>query len=80
MERGVQIALQIVLAIGVGLFAGAVTDDWINHRHPPADLDDFSLAAMRDRRSRKMNAYYVKWSVAFTAIGAGGLALLAFTS
>ena len=69
-----------MLALGAGLFAGAVTDDWINHRRPPADLDDFSLAAMQDRRSRKMNAYYVKWAVSFAAIGGGGLLALALTS
>jgi hypothetical protein len=80
MDRAFQIGFQLVLALGAALFFGAVTDDWINHRREPADLNDFSLHAMQDRRSRKMNAYFVKWGVALAAIGSGGLIALAFTA
>ena len=67
-----------LLALGIGLLAGAFWDLVRNRVAQPAAADDFSLPAMRDRRARKSNPYFFRWAAACLSGGAVALLLLSF--
>lgn len=62
-------------ALGLAMLVGALFDRVFSVRAEPASDADFSMAAMRDRRIRKMNGFYLRRGTWFLVVGAALLAI-----
>ena len=75
LEMAVYLGGRVLLGLGLAFLLGAVIDRVGAMRAEPASDADFSMPAMRDRRIRKMNSFYLTRGAWFVGIGGALLAI-----